>query len=158
MKARLCLCGFLLIPLGLFAQKKLGEAATIQKVEIQGDAIPGGRITVVVKVHLEKDYHVHSNKPSDPDFIATLLSLQTPAGVRVGSMDYPKGKLEKAAGLDKPLSVYEEQFQISVPLGLSASAKLPMTIPATLSYQACQGAHCFTPQTLKFDIALPGAR
>jgi len=33
MKARLCLCGFLLIPLGLFAQKKL-------KFDI---ALPGAR-------------------------------------------------------------------------------------------------------------------
>ncbi len=42
MKVRLCLYGFLLIPLGLFAQKKLGEAATIQKLKFD-IALPGAR-------------------------------------------------------------------------------------------------------------------
>ena len=62
---------------------------------------------------------------------------------------------ERVVGLPKPLSVYEEHFEISVPLGLSAAAKLPLTVRGALGYQACQGAVCYAPQKLKFDIVLP---
>src|SRR5882762_2917669 len=151
MRAVLYWLSVLLLPAVAGAQKKPGEAATIQGLEIKGDVIPGGRVTVVIKVQLEKGYHVHSNQPSEPQFIATVLAVESVAGAKAGRVVYPEGKSEKVAGLSKPLSVYEEQFELSVPIGLSASARLPLTIPATLRYQACQGAHCYAPQKLKVD-------
>lgn len=158
MKTFVTWLGVLLLPLAATAQKKPGEAASIESVEIKGDAIAGSRVTAVVKVKLEKGYHVHSNKPSQPEFIPTVLTVEPAAGVKAGTIVYPAGKSEKVAGLDKPLSVYEGHFEVSVPLGLAASAKLPLTVPATLSYQACQGAKCYAPQRLKFDITLPGSK
>ena len=148
---------FLSIPLATSAQKKPGEAASIAGVEIKGEPAAGSRVTAVVKVKLEKGYHVHSNKPSQPEFIPTVLTLEPGAGVKAGTIAYPTGKSEKVAGLDKPLSIYEEHFEVSVPLGLAASAKLPVVVPATLNYQACQGAKCYAPQRLKFEIRLPSA-
>ena len=135
-------------------QRKLGEAASLQAVEIKGDPIPGGKVTAVIKVQLEKGFHTHSNKPSEPQFIGTVLTVDPAPGVRVGAVGYPAGKSEKVAGLDKPLSVYQGEFELSVPLGLTAAAKFPLTIPATLRYQACQGAQCYAPQKLKIEIKL----
>src|SRR5213592_2552508 len=129
MRRRFYLLGSVLLPLVVFAQKQPGEAASIQKIEIKGEAVPGGKVAALIKVQLAKGYHVHSNKPSDPKYFGTGLTLALPAGVTAGTIDYPKGKVEKLAGLDKPLSVYEEQFEISVPLGLSASVKAPLIIP-----------------------------
>lgn len=143
-------------PFMAFAAKSPGEAATITSVELKGDARPGSVVKAVVKVKLEKSYHVHSNKPSEENFIATVLALEPLAGIKVGDIAYPKGKSHKVDGLDKPLSVYEEEFEITVTLGLSAQAKLPAVIPATLRYQACQGAQCYAPQRLKLEIKLPG--
>jgi len=150
--------GIVLLPLAASAQKKPGAAASVEGVEIKGDAVAGSRITAVVKVKLEKGYHVHSNKPSQPEYIPTVLTVESAAGVKAGTIGYPAGKSEKVRGLDKPLSVYEEHFEVTVPLGLAATAKLPLTVPATLSYQACQGATCYAPQRLKFEIRLPAAR
>ena len=159
MKLITCLLAVALLPGTLFAQqKKLGEAASIQSVEIKGVAIPGSRVTAVVTVKLDKGYHVHSNKPSQPEFIPTVLSLNSASGIRAGTIAYPEGKSEKVEGLPKPLSVYEEHFELSIPLGLSGSVKLPATIPAVLSYQACRGAKCYAPQKLKFDITLPAPK
>src|SRR5881396_2699105 len=101
MRTWLYLFGLFAMSLAVFAQKRPGEAASIQRVEIKGEAVPGGKVAAVIKVHLEKGYHVHSNKPSDPKYIGTVLILETPAGVRAGAVDYPKGKLEKVAGLDR---------------------------------------------------------
>ena len=138
------------------AQKKPGEAASLDKVEIQGDAKAGGDVVAVVHVKLEKNWHVQSNKPSEPNFIPTVLTLAPTPGVKVTSIKYPEGKSEKVTGLAKPLSVYEEDFQINVLLALDARAKLPLTIPAVLTYQACQGASCYPPKRLKLEIAVGG--
>ncbi len=138
------------------AQKKPGEAASLDKVEIQGDAKAGGNVVAVVHVKLEKNWHVQSNKPSEPNYIPTVLMLAPTPGVTVTTIKYPEGKSEKVAGLAKPLSVYEEDFQINVLLALDARAKLPLTIPAVLTYQACQGASCYPPKKLKLEIAVGG--
>jgi hypothetical protein len=148
----------LTLPLASTAQapKKPGEAASLDKVEIQGDAKPGGKFVAVVRVKLEKNWHVQSNKPSEPSFIPTVLALPTTPGVSVTAIKYPEGKSEKVQGLPKPLSVYEEDFQVNVLMTLDARAKLPLTIPAVLNYQACQGATCYPPKKLKFDIVIGG--
>lgn len=136
--------------------KKPGEAASIERVEIQGEAKPGGSVVAVVRVKLEKKWHVQSNKPSEPNFIATVLALGPAPGVKSSTIKYPEGKSEKVPGLAKPLSVYDEDFQITVLLNLDAGARLPLTIPATLTYQACQGAQCYMPRKLKLDITVGG--
>ena len=138
------------------AQKKPGEAASLDRVEIQGDAKAGDNVVAVVHVKLEKNWHVQSNKPSEPTFIPTVLTLAPTPGVKVTTIKYPEGKSEKVQGLAKPLSVYAEDFQINVLLALDARAKLPLTIPAVLTYQACQGASCYPPKRLKLDIAVGG--
>jgi len=148
----LAICLF--VPLLIHAQKKQGEAASIKSVEIKGEIKPAAEVTAVIEVAVEKDYHTHSNKPSEPNFIPTVLTLNPTAGVKVGPIKYPQGKSEKVKDLDKPLSVYERQFQISVPITLGKDAALPLTVPAELSYQACQGAVCYRPQKLKFEINL----
>jgi len=138
------------------APKKPGEAATIEKVEIQGDAKPGGNVVSVVRVKLEKDWHVQSHKPSEPSYIPTEIKLSPTPGVKSSAIKYPEGKAEKIAGLAKPLSIYDSDFQVSVLITLDAKARLPLTLPATLSYQACQGATCYPPKKLKFDIVIGG--
>jgi hypothetical protein len=146
------LSSFLFFPLAVVAQKKPGEAVSLEKAELVGAAKPGAEVTARLRFKIEKGYHTHSNKPSEPNFIATVLTVPSAPGVKAGTVVYPKGKAEKVAGLDKPLSLYEEHFEITVPLQLDSSVRLPVTIPASLRYQACQGAVCFPPRTLKFDL------
>ncbi len=156
MKNLFVLLALLTLPISALAQKNPGEAASIGKVEIQGDAKPGDNVVAIVQVKLEKAWHVQSNKPSEPNFIPTVLTLAPTPGVKVTAIKYPEGKPEKVQGLAKPLSVYDGDFQISALLTLDAKARLPLTIPATLSYQACQGATCYPPKKVKFDIAVGG--
>ncbi len=157
MQQLISILAVLLVPFLAAAQKKPGDAATIKSSEVQGAAKPGATMIAVIKVELEKGYHAHSNKPSEKQFIPTVLSLKAPAGMTVGKIKYPEGKSVAVKGLDKPLSVYEETFELSVPLTLSADAALPIKIPATLGYQACQGAVCYPPRKLNFDIAILSA-
>lgn len=137
------------------ADKRPGAAASIQSVQFKGVPAPGASITAVVRVALDRDYHVHSNQPSEKQFIATELSVELPPGFSAARPVYPPGKKEKVAGLYKPLSVYAGTFEISLPLTIADGTVLPAVIPAMLSYQACQGPTCFPPQKLKFEIKVP---
>lgn len=136
------------------AQKKNAEYVTVTKTEITGDVAAGSRVTAKLHFKIEKGYHTQSNKPSEEYFIPTVLKLENAAGIKVGELKYPEGKSEKVAGLDKPLSVYGEEFVISVPLAISAQAQLPATLKGTLNYQACQGATCYPPKKLKVEFKL----
>ena len=75
MKNLFVVIALLALPISAVAQKKPGEAASIGKVEIQGEAKPGGSVAAIIKVKLEKAWHVQSNKPSEPNFIPTVLTL-----------------------------------------------------------------------------------
>ena len=154
---KICTLLFALVALPLAhvaADKKPGEVAAIQSVVLKSGRSPSAKITAVIKVKLNQGYHVHSSQPSEANFIATVLSLETPAGLKVGPINYPKGKSVKVAGLDKPLSIYEDQFEVSVPLTFDPKTTPPLVIPATLQYQACEGARCYPPARLKFDLKL----
>ncbi len=159
-----CSSLFLLLPLALVlalqtadaqTAKKPGEAVKVDEVKIKGAAAPGREVIAVMSFVVDEGYHTHSNKPSEPEFIATALTVSAAKGVTAGTVVYPKGKTQKIEGLDKPLSLYEGQFTVSVPLKIDAGATLPLTVPATLRYQACQGARCYAPKTLKVDISIP---
>src|SRR5439155_22803322 len=89
------LLALLTLPISALAQKKPGEAASIGKVEIQGDAKPGDHVVATVQVKLEKAWPVQSNKPSEPNFIPTVLTLAPTPGVKVTAIKYPEGKAEK---------------------------------------------------------------
>jgi DsbC/DsbD-like thiol-disulfide interchange protein len=138
----------------VFGAKKPGDAATVESVKVQGDPMPGGKVTALVKVKLDPGYHVHSNKPSEPQFIATVVTMESAPGVRVGNVGYPAGISLKVDGLAKPLSVYEREFEVAVPLGLTGTVKLPVVLAGVLRYQACRGAQCYPPRQLKFEIKL----
>lgn len=139
-----------------FAQLKSTEYVKLTKTEIEGTAAAGARVTAKLHFKIEKGYHTQSNKPSEEYFIPTVLKLENVAGIRVGEIKYPKGHDEKVDGLDKPLSVYDDEFILTVPLALSAQAQLPATLTGTLNYQACQGSTCYPPKKLKLEIKLGG--
>ena len=136
------------------AQKKSKDYVQLTAVKIEGEATPGGRVSATLHFKINEGYHTQSHKPSEEFFIPTVVKLKSAAGIRVGKIAYPKGHDEKVAGLDKPLSVYDKEFKITVPLAISAQAKLPATIKGTLDYQACKGAVCYPPQKLNVEIKL----
>ncbi len=136
------------------AQKKEPDYVKFDKAELAGEPAPGGRVTATLRFKIEPGFHTQSNKPSEDYFIPTVLKLDNLAGIKAGEIKYPAGHEEKVDGLDKPLSVFDKEFAITVPLAISAQARLPATLTGTLSYQACKGAVCFPPKKLKVEVTL----
>lgn len=134
------------------------EAVTVEKVRLLSRVKPGARVTAAVDINIKKGFHTHSNKPSESFYIATELKVTAKEGAKVLSVKYPKGESKKIKDVEKPLSIYEDEFTARVLIHLDAKAKLPLTLPASIRYQACKGKVCYRPQTLKFDITLPAAK
>jgi hypothetical protein len=140
--------------LSAVAQKRPGEAVTLEKTEFKGEVKAGTTATAVLHFKIEKGFHTHSHQPSESNFIATVVSIPPTNGVMAGKITYPEGKAETVEGLSKPLSLYEGEFKLEVPIKVDATATLPATVPGTLTYQACKGATCYPPKKLKFDLVL----
>lgn len=136
--------------------KKPGEAVTLKKVSLKGDVKPGAQLTAVVQFEIEGGHHVQANPPSEPVYIPAVLKLEPTTGVVASPVKYPAGKEEPIPGLPKPLKVYDGTFELLIPLKIAADAKLPITIPGVLTYQACRGATCYPPRKLKVEISLGG--
>ncbi len=107
---------------------------------------PGKVVQVALKVTLPETVHVQSDKPRDPAFIPTVLTIDAPAGVTVGKIKYPPARDLKQEGSKMPLAVFGPEFTISVDLTLAKTAAAgDLVVPAHLKYQACDEQVCYPP-------------
>ncbi len=113
-------------------------------------AVPG-QGTLAIRARLAAGWHVNSHEPSDDYLIATAVTLDPSAGVRLGEPHYPEGKAQKFAFSDKPLSVYADEFSIEVPAEWG-SGPAP-ALSGAVEFQACNDAQCLAPTSVKFRSA-----
>jgi thioredoxin:protein disulfide reductase len=122
---------------------------------VAGTAAPGGKARLALKVDLPEGLHTQSDKPRDPTFIPTVLTVDAPAGIMVEEIVFPPASDLKQEGLPEPLSVFGEHFAIGVALSLAAGVPSgELTIPARLHYQACDAKVCYAPTDAKFQWTL----
>jgi thioredoxin:protein disulfide reductase len=122
---------------------------------VESDAPAGSGVRAALQVRLPKELHVQSNKPRDPSLIPTVLTIDAPAGVRVGEIVFPKAMDFKLLGQEEPLAVFGNEFAIGVRLDVDKSAGAgPVEIPARLRYQACDENLCYAPSTAQLKWTL----
>lgn len=133
---------------GLAARQGPPLTATLTPL-VESDAIrAGSTVKLAMRVVLAPELHVQSNTPADPGFIATVLTVDPPAGMTVEELVYPAASELKQLGLDEPLSVYGHDFIIGVRLKVAPSvAPGTVVISARVRYQACNDRVCFRPIT-----------
>jgi thioredoxin:protein disulfide reductase len=118
-------------------------------------AVAGAKVRLALKVVLPEGLHTQSDKPRDPTFIPTVLTVEPPAGVTVEEIVFPPASDLKQEGLPEPLSVFGEHFAIGVAASLAPGVPAgEFTIPATLRYQACDAKVCYAPTTGNVQWAL----
>jgi thiol:disulfide interchange protein DsbD len=125
-------------------------------------AHPGKVAHAAVRISLESNFHVQSNKPLDEFLVPTVLTVTPPPGsgggppgVTVREIVYPHAVTFTVKGFDEPLSVFEHSFVIGIALDVAADVK-PGTYPikAELQYQACDDKTCLAPTTLELNAEL----
>ncbi len=113
----------------------------------------------VVVMNIPPGFHVHSNRPLEKFLIATQLQVETPNGVRVGPVVYPRALLRNLKFSKSKVAVYEGRtpmrFNVTVPPNFSSNST---EVKARLRYQSCNDEVCFPPQTheVKIPIRIKG--
>jgi len=106
---------------------------------------------LALRVTLPESVHTQSNKPRDPSFIPTELTVDAPPGISVDEIVWPEAQDLKQEGLDQPLAVFEREFYIGVQLKCATPPAAGTRIPAHLRYQACDEKLCYAPLTANVE-------
>jgi thiol:disulfide interchange protein DsbD len=113
----------------------------------------GGSAEAVVRVNISEGFHVNSNAPGDKFLIPTRLEAAPPAGLKAGAASYPPGVTKKFAFSEQPLSVYEGEVPVRLPLSAEGGAtKGRHTVNVSLTVQPCDDRECFPPRTINAAI------
>jgi len=123
---------------------------------IAPDKVKKGRIArASVVMDIPSGLHVQSSKPLDKFLVATKLDVETPSGMKVGPISYPRALMRKLKFSKGTVAVYEGRavlrFNVTVPANYSGSSG---EIKGKLRFQACNDESCFPPVTREVKMWL----
>lgn len=123
---------------------------------IAPDKVKKGRIArASVVMDIPAGLHVQSNKPLDKFLVPTKLDVETPSGMRVGPISYPRALMRKLKFSKGAVAVYEGRavvrFNVTVPANYSGGSG---EIKGKLRFQACNDESCFPPVTREVKMWL----
>jgi len=148
------LCLFVLLPIGLFAQVEF-DILSIKTFSSLRDVPSGGSVKVAIQLDIDPEYHINSNRPLDPAYIATEVRFEPIEGVSFGKIFFPESDLKSFGFSDDELAIFEGKINIFSDATLKNDFPLgPLTIQGVVSYQACNDENCFMPQDNHFEISV----
>ena len=120
------------------------------------DKVKKGRIArASVVMDIPSGLHVQSSKPLDKFLVATKLDVETPSGMKVGPISYPRAVMRKLKFSKGMVAVYEGKamirFNVTVPANYSSGSG---DIKGKLRFQACNDDACFPPVTREVKMWL----
>lgn len=120
------------------------------------DKVKKGRVVrASVTMDIPSGLHVQSSKPLDKFLVATKLDVETPSGLKVGPISYPRALMRKLKFSKSSVAVYEGQavirFNVTVPANYSGGSG---DIKGKLRFQACNDDSCFPPVTREVKMWL----
>lgn len=107
---------------------------------------------VPLRVEVKSGFHVNSNTPAD-EYLIPLKFTLNPGILELVEVVYPKPVLQKFSFSEKPVSVFEGNFQAQAKVKVPASAPVGLTqLLGKLRYQACNDRMCLPPRTLEIKV------
>ena len=152
------LMAVLVVPATLYSTTLPPQSSNDVKVSgsIAPDKIKKGRtVKANVVMEIPQGLHVQSNKPLDKFLIATKLDVETPAGMKVGPISYPRALMRNLKFSKNKVAVFEGRtsirFPVTVPVSYSGGSG---EIKGKLRFQACNDESCFPPVTREVKMWL----
>lgn len=120
------------------------------------DKIRKGRVVrATVVMDIPAGLHVQSSRPLDKYLIPTKLDVETPPGMTVGTITYPRPVMRNLKFSKSAVAVYEGRamirFNVTVPQNYNGSSG---EIKGKLRFQACNDESCFPPVTREVKMWL----
>ena len=153
----LALIVLLLIPATLYSKPAPQNSSDVNiSGAVAPDKIKKGRsVRATVTMDIPKGLHVQSSKPLDKFLVATKLDVETPSGMSVGPISYPRPLMRKLKFSKGNVAVYEGKamirFNVTVPANYSGGSG---EIKGKLRFQACNDESCFPPVTREVKMWL----
>jgi hypothetical protein len=112
-------------------------------------AARGTTVQLAVVMKIRPGFHVNARQVSAEYLIPTDLRAETPEGLHLGEVAYPKGTLQTFTfSKNKQLNVYTGTVILHVPLRVLATAPVgAQYLTFKLHYQACSTEICLPPVT-----------
>ena len=151
------LIAILVIPATFYSSPAPQSSADVNvSGSLAPDKVKKGRVVrASVVMDIPAGLHVQSNKPLDKFLIATKLDVETPTGMKVGPISYPRALMRKLKFSKGAVAVYEGKsvvrFNVSVPANYSGGSG---EIKGKLRFQACDDESCFPPVTREVKMWL----
>ena len=147
----------LLIPTAFYSTPVPQASADVNiNGSLAPDKVKKGRVArASVVMDIPSGLHVQSSKPLDKFLVATKLDIETPSGMKVGAVSYPRPLMRKLKFSKGMVAVYEGRavihFNVTVPPNYSGGSG---DIKGKLRFQACNDESCFPPVTREVKMWL----
>jgi len=118
-------------------------------------AAPGETFSAAIKLIIDEGWHINSGKPLQEYLKPTMISLEDNPAVSMGEISYPDGKEVTFPFNAEPLSVYEDDVWLRVPLTIGKKAKDgSVQLDFGIRIQPCNEQSCRAPRTLLLSIPI----
>lgn len=137
---------FILVLLGVFSFHAKSQTIDVNG-EIKKKSVKRGEwVEASITLLIPKELHINSSTPTSEFMIPTKVKLKSKE-VRVGKINYPKGKNRKFDFSETPINIYEGRAVIKFTFRIPANLKAKnIKINAVINYQACTDEVCYQPQ------------
>ncbi|MGO8999815.1 MAG: redoxin domain-containing protein [Polyangiaceae bacterium] len=114
----------------------------------------GGQREIVVRLRVAHGYHLMSDRPSAPEYVATRIVVDRVEGLTWSEPRYPPPTALALA--DKVINTFEGDVEVRLPFEVTASeTPRRRAVRGTLRYQACTKTSCLFPVTRAFEVEVP---
>lgn len=113
---------------------------------------PGGEGEIVTTIRVAATYHVMSDRPSKPNYIATRVTASA-EGVELGEPSYPPAIPFQL--WDETIETFEGTFEVRVPFRVPPDAAAGDRVARlTIEYQACTTGSCLFPANKEASVPI----
>lgn len=138
----------------LSAQPELPDEVEVTATVAESDASAGSEVTLQLELGLADGSHANSNRPRDPNLIATTFFPKGSDDFSWGKIRYPNPTQVIEWYSVDPLPVFENGAVIQVPLTISEQAGAEASAEGTLRVQVCDAEQCYPPERVPVKVKL----
>ncbi|MEM9646479.1 MAG: protein-disulfide reductase DsbD domain-containing protein, partial [Planctomycetota bacterium] len=116
---------------------------------------PGRSLRVKIQLIIEEGWHIYAAKGLPESLAPIRIEVLGHPAVRFATVEPPPSVERLDPALKQDLGIYEGEISFDILLELKADVPPgEQTIPAILSYQACDDSKCIAPESIPFNLSV----